>query len=422
MTEQPEQFKFSEFLKGLFQRSFELEMLVSGIAILLLLRAPESLDALGDLAIQNSVGRDFFAIAGVALHRLIKGIVYIVILNLVFHLILRCFWVSLVGLKSVYPSEIAIEKISPRPMLQTFMRRHLLSVESLAERVDKTCRVLFAFTFVVAFCFLSITVSVMLGVYVLLQLGYVSIGDNSLVIFLLFFFAPLLFVMLLDFASLKLSALSTLKDAAFVTRIAMFVYWIYGLPTLSFLYRSVYYSFLTNIRKVVFFPLLFLYVFVWIVLTSDSNKDNFDFFPDWRGDYSVSYFCYESLRPTGKLFRSPFIQSEIISEPYVKLVLSYFPADNDSILSRAPSLSTMNRYNPSLEEVKLAVSAIQSVYKISLNDSLLTDLSFSLYMNPKTDHPSIVSFIPVAHLPKGKQVLVVERTTAKMTWFIPFYL
>lgn len=422
MTEHPEQFKFSEFLKGLFQRSFELEMLVSGIAILLLLRAPESIDALGDLAIQNSTGRDFLAIAGVVLHRLIKGIIYIVILNLVFHLILRCFWVSLVGLKSVYPNETAVEKISPRPMLQTFMRRHLLSIDSLAERVDKTCRVLFAFTFVVAFCFLSITISVMLGVYLLLKFGYVIINDASILVFLTFFFAPLLLVMLIDFASLKLSALSKLQHTVFATRIATFVYWLYGLPTLSFLYRSVYYAFLTNIRKAVFFPLLFLYVFVWIMLTSDSKKDNFDFFPDWRGDYSVSYFCYESLRPTGRLLRSPFIQSEIILDPYVKLVVSYFPTDNDTILSRAPSLSNMNRYNPSLEEVKLAVNAIQSVYKISLNDSVLADLSFSLYVNPKTDHPSIVSFIPVAHLPKGKHVLVVERTTAKMTWFIPFYL
>lgn len=37
----------------------------------------------------------------------------------------------------------------------------------------------------------------------------------------------------------------------------------------------------------------------------------------------------------------------------------------------------MKRYTL-LEEMKLVISAIQNVYKVSLNDSLLTDLSFSL--------------------------------------------
>lgn len=156
----------SDFLKGLFQRGFELEMLVSGIAILTLLRAPDGFDAVEQWSLLNAKGGgDFFSIA-FGIVRAVHAAVYIVTFNFILHLFLRCFWVSLIGLRSAQ-NDAELERLLGKypPALRAFWQERGLNLEALAERVDRICRMIFALTFTVVAGTLFAAMGLLVGIY-----------------------------------------------------------------------------------------------------------------------------------------------------------------------------------------------------------------------------------------------------------------
>ncbi|MCS7013550.1 MAG: hypothetical protein RMI34_05340 [Chloroherpetonaceae bacterium] len=412
---QPE--KEKGLLSGLFQRSFELEMLVSGVAILTLLRAPELLETLFEWAALNTKeGVDFFGIIAFVA-RAAKAITYLVAFNFILHLFLRCFWVGLVGLRSVFQSEADLEAIvkhSP-PLYRRFYEERGYSLESLAERVDRLCRMLFAFTFVVVATVLYVVIGFLFGALIAREKWLLVVAGT--------FFIALLLLSALDYAAKRLRPFSRWANVPWLVRFAKGIYGIGDWIILGVIYRPLSIAFKANKSSAMLYGGVFVYVIAFIVIALIAlgiKVDNFDFFPDrWRGAYMIRGSYYENLRSEGKLSLAPYIQSDIVREPFVRLVIPYYVNLNDSVLARAPALAEMNRYEPTAEQVKLAIETMRSFYRITLNDSTLSELEFAFYKNPKNEQPSMVAYIPAEHLPKGKNTLVIKAS--KDEWVIPFY-
>lgn len=223
-----------------------------------------------------------------------------------------------------------------------------------------------------------------------------------------------------DYAAKKVTLLSRVTQASWLFKAMKWLYGIFETLGLNVLFRPLFNAFEANIGRATLYALLMIYAVAWFALWLGVKVDNFDFFPEnSRGKYIMLPSCYENLRPEGKLTIAPSIQSDIIRDPFIRLVIPYDVRYNDSLLARAPSLSEMNPNEPNAEQIELAIKTMSGFYQIALNDSTLSGLEFAFYKFPKTNQPCVITYIPAERLPKGRNVLSVKAASDE--WVIPFY-
>jgi hypothetical protein len=104
-------------------------------------------------------------------YQYVKLILYTLILTFVVHIVLRAFWVSLIGLDSVFPRGVRWDRVRIGPIGRSYLRRHLPSVRELIVRTDGIASVLFAGAFYISAIFLLSVALVVVGVVPLLVIG-----------------------------------------------------------------------------------------------------------------------------------------------------------------------------------------------------------------------------------------------------------
>lgn len=139
-------------LRDLHQRTWELEFLMSGALAVALGQLPGRIDD-GYNRVFPLLGEGLGLLATMG-YQYLKLIVYTLILTFVVHIGLRAFWVSLIGLDSVFPRGIRWNRTRYGPISVAYLRRHLPSVRELIVRTDGIASVLFAAAFQLVAVFL----------------------------------------------------------------------------------------------------------------------------------------------------------------------------------------------------------------------------------------------------------------------------
>lgn len=160
-------------LRDLHQRTWELEFLMSGALAVALGQLPGRIDEWYNrtFPLMGEVS-GLLATLG---YQYVKLIVYTLILTFVVHIGLRAFWVSLIGLDSVFPRGVRWNRTRHGPISTAYLRRHLPSVRELIVRTDGIASVIFAaaFQLVAAFVVSIVIVAVVTGP--ILVLGHFGI-------------------------------------------------------------------------------------------------------------------------------------------------------------------------------------------------------------------------------------------------------
>ena len=113
--------------------TWEVELLISGVAVFAMLQLPGWLDD-GIFALEPRLGEDWRQI-------LILGYIYaksaamILATTFVLHLLLRARWIALVGMHSVYPEGILLDKLRLGPIQQKIEREINKPMQERIERV-----------------------------------------------------------------------------------------------------------------------------------------------------------------------------------------------------------------------------------------------------------------------------------------------
>ncbi len=139
-------------LRDLQQRTWELEFLVSGALALGLGQLPGRVDDLFNRTMPllgESAG-----LAAFISYQYVKLALYTLILAFLVHIVLRAFWVSLVGLDSVFPRGVRWERVRLGPIGHAYLKRHMPSVRELIVRTDGVASVIFSGAFYVVAMFL----------------------------------------------------------------------------------------------------------------------------------------------------------------------------------------------------------------------------------------------------------------------------
>lgn len=415
----------SAFLDSLQQESWQLELIISGVVIFLMLGAyGPIIDVRPSLTKNILTGGGFFVmVAGGYFIFLVAY--YALLIIFIIHLILRGFWIGAIGLRSV-SGDFDHDVLDYQPKFNSWLRAHLGSFDDYIERLEVQCSVAFSFAFLIFFSVLSV------GVFTLV-IGGVTFGMSTVLgaadpdaatwkkaltaaINLLLLLFGLIY--LIDFTTL-----GWFKKKRWLQRVYFPFYRVMGWLTLARFYRAFYYNMIDHPfgRKLV--KRLWLIIFGTLLAASITIIRN-PFFPTSNTSSSVvNETVYLDNVINSRLTQSlPSLASRYAERDYLEIFLPYLGTDDDRVINHlfpelTPALdgsfaidgpvNLWSGRNLDVNNDALLV-AHQAIHRLYLNDSLLTDVPWLFYDHPKREQQGLLYDLPVYDLPRGRHTLRFE--------------
>ena len=143
---------FSEWLEKLQQESWQLELLISGFALFGVWESHGFLIYIQDYIAAHTFGQ-LEQVLQLIIYALLVGWV-IFFTNLLIHIIFRGLWIGAIGLRYV-SGDIEYDKFNYSEPFTKHIRKKVGDFDSYIEQLEKISSVLFSYTFLLFFIFLS---------------------------------------------------------------------------------------------------------------------------------------------------------------------------------------------------------------------------------------------------------------------------
>ena len=420
------------WFEQLEKESWSAELIISGAAIYGSLQLPWLLTKMVNYSLLN-FSDDILQILYLFFTYLTFTIT-ILMINFILHFILRSIWVGLIGLSSVYPNGVNEESENySRHYLQQ-LKADFGDLRSYAARVDRTCSIMFAFSFSVAMIFISIAsiVLALAGVAYGLHQILPKFSINTI------FIAILMTFMIPGIIGGILNT-KQLREKAWVQKIH------YPLLVKSssrimfhFLHQPIFYinsTFITNLKKraytlsMVGYMVLVLPVFMVVFLQSNviysnqryyfGNADREDRF------YSVHY---EDYFKTDQLIQNPIIPSAEIMGTGVQLFLP-LPIREEIVLNKKYGEykmdSTLNAAQNLIKNRAWFKEQAKKYFHIEVNGKKMVPYQFRSYNHHNANEYGFLTYIPDSLLLPGENLIYIQSEYRykgkKRESFIPFW-
>lgn len=447
-NENPEVQESNKWVKKLQQESWELELLVSGFSIVLLIKLTNWLQILLEnvqfnlnLSINSSTALLFFLMFLVLAS-------YALIINLIIHLVFRGFWVGIVGLGSVAPNT-EFSKLKYSKFFTKKLEKKVSKLDELVVIVDKISSLIFTFAFLIIFFLISIGLFLVgiivldgfLSYFVDLTSGVLSktLKFTTLIAVALYFLSGIIY--LLDFLTLGF-----FKKYKWLSKIYYPIYKVFSWITLSFLYRTLYYNLISKFskRKIGLILIPYLLIIIFVPLTNFSHHI---YYPKDSENFSIYHNYYSDLRDKEDHIEKVDIPSYLVEGNLLPVFLKYNPDDNELIKKMNPDfIPAINQGINS--KVKLwfgkrglyikatkfedangeSLKCIASIYQIYLNDSLIISPKYYYKTSVNKGDKGIFTVLDILKLPYGENKLIVQKARFKKDSlifvdhaFVPFW-
>ncbi|MBB4638899.1 hypothetical protein [Longimicrobium terrae] len=405
-------------------RPWELELLISGAVVFSLLQLPGWVDGQYYRTRVHADGGTF--LGAMMLYVYIKVALYTLIIFFLTHLAARGYWVGLIGLESVYPRGINWDNTTYGPVSTELYRRWMGRIQSQIDAADRFCSVLFPLAFsLVSLCLYSLLVMGLLaGVAYLASKGMgvpaafapVFLGVGALL-------AVLPAMLLLLDRRYGPAAKPDGPAHRGLRGLAAAVYYLSAMPAVGVMFITLYSNARRGMRRPMLMAgvgLLFAYVFAHDVMIGYGllRVGGSPFYPDEAGEMAVTGAFYADQRVPGEVReRAPFIQSEVIEGPYVRLFIPYVPMlHGESLPEQCPGVRPVNeggvRIGRAVPVEPGRTGALLACWTrlqpVALNGKPIAP-AFRFATDPETGIRGIVAHIPVQGLPAGQNLLTVAR-------------
>lgn len=407
------------------QLSRELELLISGALVFALLQLPGYFDAWWNDVRIHLTGATFAV--PFAAYYIGKLASYGLIATIAFHFLLRGLWVALLGLRGAFPGGIDESRTGLGPFMLGFYASRLTTLQELEKRVDRVAATVFSFVFL--FLALLLGISLWSGLAGLIAFAVARVaGQPSLmgIVFWSVFGGFALAQTAVSFVD-RLSKKRELspRTKRFATGVMRLIYF----GTLNFLYAPIFFTFASNVSRkmITTVQIVFLYaliaVFAVTTLLSAGvfGFDNYAWFPPNAGREQIRANHYEDSREAETRSTLPTVQSQIITEPYVRLFVPYdVRRDNEAIRRLCPDVPplrtegffTRSRARTDAKRTAAALQCFDRVYAIELDGRRLQGLEAAFFVQPDSGLHGRLMMIPTASLAAGKHELIVRRNVA----------
>lgn len=416
-----EQSKVPAWLQNLQHNSWHAEILLSGLILFSLTRAPKAMEQFFSHMVQEfGIRSDGYANA---LTLIETGIIWLII-GFILHLTIRGAWIGLVGLSYIFPQGIMHDRLPYQRRFADLLQKKP-NLISLAIRIDKIASGVFSISF---YFFMSIVGLAVTGLV---------LGFGGYYIISTFFEGALfnqaqniqnliIFILLLSY-SIDFISLGGLKRIKWLQPIYYPIYKIMSFLMLAPFYRHIYYAFVSHLPKwkivvgVIAYMLLSFFIVFYLENTKQSDNTTFsgiDFYARTRGLHKF-HGHYENLSE-GNYSVKAHIQSDIISGKTIRLFVVHNAAYEEDI-------KQVCQYDESLKNFRrdsMGLACMDQFYRVYLDDSVYQHSPWHYHEKQATKQKGITCWIDVSELEKGQHKLQVRIARNEFKWIhaqIPFY-
>jgi hypothetical protein len=430
--------RLASWLDRLQQESWQLELLISGFVIFLLIGGldrvmllPQTLFTLTD---QSTVYLSVSVIGG------LLSVAYIALLvALIFHVVMRGLWIAAIGLRYI-SGDIDYDALGYQARYRRWLRRSMGSFDEYIERLERYCSVIFSVAFLIIFCFLSLagyclfifTVQVVFtwfsgGVYNEQLRGI--FGGNGMINLLCIIPGV---IYLIDFFTLGF-----FKRNRHTARAYYPVYRFMGWVTFAALYRPLYHNLVDDRFGRRLARLLPVFVFGTMLLLS-VNVITHAYFPyalrDGRVWIDHRNYDDEEANIRGQRWRVS-LGSRYVKNDYVEAFVAYRPRFQDPVIrQKFPDLEVARytgirfgeplqfsqMYNTSSDySYDSLLTAVSSLYRLYVDDSLRTDIQPRFHYHTQREQEGLLYMVPAHGMEKGEhnlQIAIQYRSADSLRW------
>ena len=399
--------------------TWEVELLISGVAVFAMLQLPELLDR----AILEWSPRfiDRWARLLVLVYLYAKSAALILAATFVIHLLLRARWIALVGMLSIYPKGVDWSTMRLGPHARDIESARMGRIETAIDRADNRATMVFALGVVMASILFAITllVAALLALAWWLETRWDVMADPAWVAWsTLLLMVPYGLAMLVDRRFGDRLAPGGVAERAL--RGTLRIYTGVGLgmannPAIALLSshhgrrRTVF------MTSFVFMLAVLAALGTYFIARHPGAVGSYAAFPDGEAlpARALDTAHYDDRRDPLRDPVVPYLQSAVITGPYAQLVVPFVPdRDPPAMRGACPQLRPDDALPD--DDASTAVSAadrlacLQRVRAVSLDGRPLA-VAYDIGRDPRTERPALVAMIDVRALAPGRHELRVVR-------------
>jgi len=407
--------KDNSWIKALYQRSWEMELLISGFALVFLLQSFENISRLFswvDYVIPES--QEFIHLTGIYIVSLLALSVTVLTLFLVLNLIFRAYWIALIGLVS------RVKKHSGAHQFSAYRKQNIRQVKEMRstfnhiDRVDKWGSQLFS----VALLFLFMVASTVICFIWFLSFSLLhnsEVINNTLLnsASLIYFICTIFFV----FDIFSGGIISRIKTKA-INVPYFYVYLIFRYLSFYFLYEKIALNAKGNGQIKAINTTLF--VLVISLFATKSIENTRDIFQSSQGVKNSTSIVSHKIRYLDEIKSKGYLTSIALN----KSIYHHMP-----IKVFVPFTATIASYIkescPAEEEsIKLVeTSCLNAVFKLFVNDQPIA-VKWHADTHITTGTKGVTAYIDLPGLARGEHQFLVkasylEAPLTKAFWYYP---
>lgn len=411
---------FKQLLDKLQQESWQLELLISGFAIFGLF------SAIGYIDLQLDIAHHKSRLVETLLWFAAEVCCWILISNLLIHVILRGLWIGALGLRYV-SGDIDYNELKYSAKFTNYLKKKIGSFDKYISTLEDYCSILFAISFLFVFYFLAsllFIVLILIIIFVFLNNDYTGTLENVLNITGVCLILFTLLGMLLTFIDFITQGF--LKRKKWTSKLYFPVYRIFSIVTLSFLYRPLVYNFLDNkFGKRLSFILVPVYIGILYLSSFKYNNSNYIDIKKNSSSYHANLGNYEDLIIKDNDFiKQATIQSKVITDNYLKVFIVFDENMEDRLYSYNPGLKPdtderglrseiyfSNRTNISRKKRDSLQGALYKTFNEIYSLKIDTTSYNSHFISTTDNHKNLgfETYINIKKLEEGEHLLKIMR-------------
>lgn len=415
-----------KWLEELQLKSWEPEILLSGIVLYGMFKTPELLDQFLGF-VQTNINISYSDIENMI--SLMKVATYWLIFGLILHLISRGIWIGMVGLSYTFPKGINHEKLKFKGRFSKRLEE-MNSTELIIIRLERLCSSLFSVSFMLFMCIVGGYLYLLAFIMLPFILNYYLLdGASNPLIDDFFGYYALVAVVIGLIGLIDFLTLGIFKKIKFIEKVYWPIYRVISFVTLSRFYRHIYYNIISNYSKWKISMFLFVFTIVSIfsiISSSDSTYpgDTYSSIEIWSNSKGTGAFTgYYDDQNEDKYSVQAHIQSDIISGNTIRLFVVASANREDSMRAHV-KYDSIIKVNPDTSRSYLKLNTVKSFFHVYLNDSLQENLNWKFHYKSITRQKGYLTYLDITDLPIGQHTLKVKAPPGmRMGTFadIPFY-
>jgi len=418
-----------DWLQALEAQSWQAELIASGLAIYGSLSLGVYLDNIAEWAVLRFDDRILDILYFFVFYIYIAHAVLVI--SFITHLALRILWAGILGLSSAYPEGINTETKAYAPHFKEKLKQEFPDLSKYSLELDKLCSMIFSI--LCAMIILLVSISFWIIVYLFLSELLLKIVPENVVNYIGFIFIGLLLLFsilssLLTQGKLKNSNFAKKYAYKLNQRFGKFFYF-FGYKAFSYISQTIR----TNVTSKLFFAGMMGILFISMLMAVPRFTN---MVPYYKQDIFVNLNGHESYVETasyldkleGSIVLLPFIQTEIIKEPYIQLYIPKYKREAGTMTTLCGEFE----WNDDLTDQKnrklrntFKSDCAAKYYKLSIDAIPLKNIQYQYRRYLYNNREGYLVYINADTLKAGIHILRIESAyrSEENTFIrsIPFY-